>query len=170
MVLWLQMPGLQAFTQMHLSETRSEEIYKIVTQKYPKSVKILRAYVRYYEASIKLNCWGSHSSSVSLVPHFSSLSSSLLPYSPLYLLHLCPLYLSLRIQPLFSHFYQAVFSLYLLAANCLHLYSDSLLFLTCASYLSCRFLREIKNDPWKAQKYDLLADNYEQVTYCMTCR
>ena len=41
------LPGLQAFTQMHLSETRSEEIYKIVTQKYPKSVKILRAYVRF---------------------------------------------------------------------------------------------------------------------------
>ena len=56
---------------MHQSETRSEEIYKIVIQKYPKSVKILRAYVR--------------------------------------------------------------------------------------------FLREIKNDPWKAQKYDLQADNYEQV-------
>ena len=62
---------LQAFTQMHRSETRAEEIYKVVILKYPKSVKILRAYVR--------------------------------------------------------------------------------------------FLREIKNDPWKAQRYDLQADNYEQV-------
>ncbi len=62
---------LQAFTQLHLSETRAEETYKVVILKYPKSVKILRAYVR--------------------------------------------------------------------------------------------FLREIKNDPWKAQRYDLQADNYEQV-------
>ncbi len=62
---------LQAFTQMHQSETRAEETYKVVILKYPKSVKILRAYVR--------------------------------------------------------------------------------------------FLREIKNDPWKAQRYDLQADNYEQV-------
>ena len=62
---------LQAFTQMHQSESRAEEIYKVVILKYPKSVKILRAYVR--------------------------------------------------------------------------------------------FLREIKNDPWKAQRYDLQADNYEQV-------
>jgi len=62
---------LQAFTQMHQSETRAEETYKVVVLKYPKSVKILRAYVR--------------------------------------------------------------------------------------------FLREIKNDPWKAQRYDLQADNYEQV-------
>ncbi len=56
---------------MHQSETRAEETYKVVILKYPKSVKILRAYVR--------------------------------------------------------------------------------------------FLREIKNDPWKAQRYDLQADNYEQV-------
>ena len=62
---------LQAFTKMHQSETHAEEIYKIVIQKYPKSVKILRAYVR--------------------------------------------------------------------------------------------FLREIKNDPWKAQRYDTQADNYEHV-------
>ncbi|DBA94392.1 TPA: hypothetical protein ACH3X1_001997 [Trebouxia sp. C0004] len=60
----------EAFTQMHQSETRAEETYKVVILKYPKSVKILRAYVH--------------------------------------------------------------------------------------------FLREIKNDPWKAQKYDLQADNYEQ--------
>ena len=62
---------LQAFTQMHQSKSRAEEIYKVVILKYPKSVKILRAYVR--------------------------------------------------------------------------------------------FLREIKNDPWTAQRYDLQADNYEQV-------
>ena len=68
---------MQAFTQMHQSETHAEEIYKIVIQKYPKSVKILRAYVR--------------------------------------------------------------------------------------------FLREIKNDPWKAQKYDLQADNYEQVVTDISC-
>ena len=59
---------------MHQAETRSEEIYRIVIQKYPKSVKILRAYVR--------------------------------------------------------------------------------------------FLREIKNNPWKAQKYELQADNCEQVLNC----
>ena len=69
--------GMQAFTQMHQSETHAEEIYKIVIQKYPKSVKILRAYVR--------------------------------------------------------------------------------------------FLRDIKNDPWKAQKYDLQADNYEQVVIDINC-
>ena len=50
------LPDLQAFTQMQLSESRSEEIYKIVTQKYPKSVKILRAYVRYLETSQKRSC------------------------------------------------------------------------------------------------------------------
>lgn len=85
------LPGLQAFTQMHLSETRSEEIYKIVTQKYPKSVKILRAYVRYDETSIKLSCWASYSSYVSLVPRFSSLP---------FLLHLLAfaLYLSLLVN------------------------------------------------------------------------
>ena len=64
--------SLQAFTQMHDSETRAEEVYKIVIQKYPKSVKVLKAYVR--------------------------------------------------------------------------------------------FLRDIKNDPWKAQKYDLQAENYDQVS------
>ena len=58
---------------MHRSETRAEETYKVVILKYPKSVKILRAYVR--------------------------------------------------------------------------------------------FLREVKNDPHKAQKYDLQADNYEQVSF-----
>lgn len=57
---------------MHDSETRAEEVYKIVIQKYPKSVKVLKAYVR--------------------------------------------------------------------------------------------FLRDIKNDPWKAQKYDLQAENYDQVS------
>ena len=62
---------LQAFTEMNQSETRAEETYKVVILKYPKSVKVLRAYVR--------------------------------------------------------------------------------------------FLREVKNDPWKAQRYDVQADNYEQV-------
>ena len=62
---------------MHDSETTAEEVYKTVIQKYPKSVKVLRAYVR--------------------------------------------------------------------------------------------FLREIKNDPWKAQKYDLQADNYEQVGLLPSC-
>ena len=57
---------------MHDSESRAEEVYKIVIQKYPKSVKVLKAYVR--------------------------------------------------------------------------------------------FLRDIKNDPWKAQKYDLQAENYDQVS------
>lgn len=66
---WLD---VQALTQLHTSETLAEDTYKVVIQKYPKSVKILRAYVR--------------------------------------------------------------------------------------------FLREIKNDPWKAQRYDLQADNYEQVS------
>ena len=56
---------------MNQSETRAEETYKVVILKYPKSVKVLRAYVR--------------------------------------------------------------------------------------------FLREVKNDPWKAQRYDVQADNYEQV-------
>ena len=62
---------------MHDSETTAEEVYKAVIQKYPKSVKVLRAYVR--------------------------------------------------------------------------------------------FLREIKNDPWKAQKYDLQADNYDQVLVLANC-
>ena len=66
---WLD---VQALTQLHTSETLAEDTYKVVIQKYPKSVKILRAYVR--------------------------------------------------------------------------------------------FLREIKNDPWKAQRYGLQADNYEQVS------
>ena len=63
---------LQAFAEMHQSEGRAEESYKLVILKYPESVKVLRAYVR--------------------------------------------------------------------------------------------FLRKIKNDPWKAQKYELQADNYEQVS------
>lgn len=60
---------LQAFTQMHLSQTRSEDIYKIVTQKYPKSVKILRAYVRYSDL-LQLELLGFLLSSFSPLPHF----------------------------------------------------------------------------------------------------
>lgn len=52
----MRLPTSQAFSQMHQSETRSEEIYKIVIQKYPKSVKILRAYVRFLK-EIKNNPW-----------------------------------------------------------------------------------------------------------------
>ena len=69
---------LQAFAEMHQSEGRAEESYKLVILKYPESVKVLRAYVR--------------------------------------------------------------------------------------------FLREIKNDPWKAQKYERQADNYEQVCSHSTFR
>jgi len=69
---------LQAFAEMYQSEGRAEESYKLVILKYPKSVKVLRAYVR--------------------------------------------------------------------------------------------FLREIKNDPWKAQKYELQADDYEQVCSRSTSR
>ena len=60
---------LQAFTQMHLSETRSEEIYRIVTQKYPKSVKILRAYVRYSGLHPELLRFWLRSSSLCLTPY-----------------------------------------------------------------------------------------------------
>ncbi len=73
----LRLYDLQALTQLHQSETRAEETYKVVILKYPKSVKILRAYVR--------------------------------------------------------------------------------------------FLREVKINPWKAQRYDLQADNYEQVSICGSC-
>ena len=72
---------LQAFTQMHLSQTRSEEIYRIVTQKYPKSVKILRAYVRY---SVFLATW---------LPAGFFLPFSSLLFCPAFLLFLLPLLL-----------------------------------------------------------------------------
>lgn len=98
---------LQAFTLMHLSQTRSEEIYKIVTQKYPKSVKILRAYVRYSDllqlevlgfllsspfphfCFALLSCLSSSSSSSSTSCLCTQLSSShpLFLFSPGYQLH-----------------------------------------------------------------------------------
>ena len=44
------------FGEVDTAETRCEKTYKLVIQRYPKSVKVLRAYSRFL-AEIKNNPW-----------------------------------------------------------------------------------------------------------------